>query len=223
LQLGCFSKFQIALLSLVGFGLTTSTLSAQEKTSSPDVPVERAAVIDPGIMMPANPYVGQTYTMEYAPGITIETAEIMSMGETYVTPAGTFNNVLTVLENGVSIKKYAPGVGMIYDDGIVLVSYSGVSDVEEGDNTPADFALAQNYPNPFNPSTTIEYSLGNASPVKLIVYDLLGQEVATIVDEVQNAGTHTLAFDGSHLESSVYFYRLETGDFVSSRRMILIK
>ncbi|MCZ6775145.1 MAG: hypothetical protein O7D34_01670, partial [Ignavibacteria bacterium] len=111
-----------------------------------------------GIMMPANPYVGQTYTMEYAPGITIETAEIMSMGETFVTPAGTFTNVVTVLENGVSIKKYAPGVGMVFDDGIVLVSHAGVSDVEEGDNTPADFALAQNYPNPFNPSTTIEYS-----------------------------------------------------------------
>ena len=117
------------------------------------------------------------------------------------------------------------GVGAFLLAGSEMYEYvsGGVADVNEGKTKPAGFALAQNYPNPFNPSTTIEYNLVNAGPVKLVVYDLLGREIATIINEVQNAGTHSVTFDASRLVSSVYFYKLEAGDFVSLKKMILIK
>ena len=86
------------------------------------------------------------------------------------------------------------------------------------------YALNQNYPNPFNPTTNISFSLKDAVPVKLTVYNLLGQEVATLISgKVMNAGTHTVAFNASSMSSGVYIYRLEAGSFVSNKRMTLIK
>ena len=86
------------------------------------------------------------------------------------------------------------------------------------------YALNQNYPNPFNPTTNISFSLKDAAPVKLTVYNLLGQEVATLISgKVMNAGTHTVAFNASSMSSGVYIYRLEAGSFVSNKRMTLIK
>lgn len=86
------------------------------------------------------------------------------------------------------------------------------------------FALEQNYPNPFNPTTNISFSLADASPVKLTIYNLLGQEVARLISgKVMNAGTHTVAFNAASLSSGVYLYRLEAGSFVSNKRMTLIK
>ena len=87
-----------------------------------------------------------------------------------------------------------------------------------------NYVLEQNYPNPFNPTTNISFSLANAAPVKLTVYNLLGQEVATLIGgKVMTAGTHTVAFNASSLSSGVYIYRLEAGSFVSNKRMTLIK
>jgi hypothetical protein len=86
-----------------------------------------------------------------------------------------------------------------------------------------NFDLAQNYPNPFNPTTKIAYSIASKSDVSLKVYNLLGQEVATLVNSVKNAGTHEVKFDASQLSSGVYFYTLSTGDFVSTKKMMLIK
>jgi hypothetical protein len=83
--------------------------------------------------------------------------------------------------------------------------------------------LSQNYPNPFNPSTIINYQLPNTSDVKLIVYDLLGQEVRTLVNEKQNAGSYQVQFDGSNLASGVYFYKLSATEFTETKKMILIK
>lgn len=88
---------------------------------------------------------------------------------------------------------------------------------------PFSFALQQNYPNPFNPVTTIRYSLANPEHVKLVVYDILGRQVATLVDERQNAGTHHIAFDATGYASGVYFYRLKAGAFVDNKRMLLLK
>ena len=87
-----------------------------------------------------------------------------------------------------------------------------------------NYILEQNYPNPFNPTTNISFSLADAAPVKLTVYNLLGQEVATLIGgKVMTAGTHTVAFNASSLSSGVYIYRLEAGSFVSNKRMTLIK
>jgi hypothetical protein len=88
---------------------------------------------------------------------------------------------------------------------------------------PNTFALYQNYPNPFNPTTTISYDLPVRSRVKLTVYNILGQEVATLVDSEQEPGRYDVKFDAIGLPSGVYFYRLEAGKFVDVKKMILVK
>ncbi len=88
---------------------------------------------------------------------------------------------------------------------------------------PSAYALDQNFPNPFNPSTTINFSLGQVSNVKLKVYNLLGQEVMTLIDSRMNPGSHSVVFDAGKLSSGVYFYRLEAGTFKSVKKMLLIK
>ncbi|MDH3253068.1 MAG: T9SS type A sorting domain-containing protein, partial [Ignavibacteria bacterium] len=91
---------------------------------------------------------------------------------------------------------------------------------------PLDYALEQNYPNPFNPSTTITFSLPRAGNADLRVFDLLGREVATIAKGEFQAGTYNFVFDPSgdrHLSSGVYFYRLQVGDFVETRKMMLMR
>jgi subtilisin-like proprotein convertase family protein/photosystem II stability/assembly factor-like uncharacterized protein len=88
---------------------------------------------------------------------------------------------------------------------------------------PRAFNLAQNYPNPFNPSTMISYQLASASNVKLQVYDVLGREVATLVNERQAQGMHNVKFNANALASGVYFYRLQAGDFTQTKKMILVK
>jgi len=88
---------------------------------------------------------------------------------------------------------------------------------------PDDFKLEQNYPNPFNPATSIKYAIPLDTHVKLTIYDLLGNEIKTLVDGYQPAGTYSVKFDGSNLTSGIYIYRLQAGDFVSTKRMVLIK
>jgi hypothetical protein len=83
--------------------------------------------------------------------------------------------------------------------------------------------MMQNYPNPFNKSTTIEYSLPGNAQTEIVVYDLLGHIVATLVDEYRNAGTHKVIWDASGLSTGVYIYQLKTDDFVVSKKMKLIK
>jgi len=106
------------------------------------------------------------------------------------------------------------------------------TDVEEPNdlqnNVPGDFALQQNYPNPFNPQTRIEYSLPKEGEVKIIIYNLLGQRVKTLIDEQQTAGHKEILWDGkgdngTEVASGIYFYRIKAGDFIQSRKMVLMK
>ena len=92
-----------------------------------------------------------------------------------------------------------------------------------GNEMPKGCVLSQNYPNPFNPTTEIIFQLPMASRVSLKVYNLLGQEVATLVDGMRQAGTHFARFDGRNLPSGVYWYRMTAGDFVRAKRMLLLK
>ncbi len=96
---------------------------------------------------------------------------------------------------------------------------------EEPTNYPDRFTLYQNYPNPFNPSTTIRFNLPVATHIRLTIYNILGEEVAILVNGVRNAGTHIVTFEAEdfRMSTGVYFYRLEAGTFVQSRKMILIK
>jgi hypothetical protein len=93
----------------------------------------------------------------------------------------------------------------------------------KGTETPAVFSLSQNYPNPFNPTTSINYQLSMSSDVKLVVYDLTGKSVMTLVNQRQNAGNYTVTFNGENLASGVYFYTLQAGDYKDVKRMVLIK
>ena len=116
-----------------------------------------------------------------------------------------------------------------YDDGsITLIEPFQVywpTDVEPIPNlVPNGFILSQNYPNPFNPSTTIKFSIEQQSEVDLTVFNSLGQEVKTLIlSRDMNAGTHEVSFDGSDLPSGVYFYKLQVGSYVETKKMILMK
>jgi hypothetical protein len=88
---------------------------------------------------------------------------------------------------------------------------------------PMDYTLSQNYPNPFNPTTNINYTVASTVHVRLTVYNLLGQKVATLVDGVRSAGSYTLSWDASNLSSGIYIYRLEAGEKIQSRKMLLVQ
>jgi len=88
---------------------------------------------------------------------------------------------------------------------------------------PSNFSLKQNYPNPFNPTTTIQYSIPQHSNVTLKVYDILGNEVATLVNEEKERGIYSVSFDASQLSSGMYLYRLQAGSFIETKKMILVK
>ena len=98
-------------------------------------------------------------------------------------------------------------------------------DVEnsEGADLPVDYNISQNFPNPFNPSTTIRYSITTPDIVRIKVYDILGREVKILVNELKQAGTYEIQFDASGLASGIYLYRIESGDFVQTKKMILLK
>ena len=96
------------------------------------------------------------------------------------------------------------------------------TDVEDS-SLPGSFALHQNYPNPFNPSTSIRFDVANAANVSLVVYDMLGREVATLVNGQMAAGTHSVTFDASQLTSGVYMYQLSNGVDTQTRTMLLMK
>ncbi len=89
--------------------------------------------------------------------------------------------------------------------------------------SPITFALHQNYPNPFNPTTVIRYQLPTATPVRLEVFDVLGRNVSSLVNARQSAGDYSVSFNAANLSSGVYFYRLQAGDFVQTRKMVLMK
>jgi hypothetical protein len=106
--------------------------------------------------------------------------------------------------------------------------YSDVVEVKLAENVKS-YKLEQNYPNPFNPSTVIKYSiprsteLHSVSQTTLKVYDILGNEVATLVNENKSAGNYEVKFDASNLASGIYLYKLQSGDFVQTRKLMLLK
>ena len=98
-----------------------------------------------------------------------------------------------------------------------------VSVDNEATNQPKEYSLFQNYPNPFNPSTVIRFAIPQSGLVKLKVFDILGREVKTLVNDELTSGVHEIEFNASNLSSGIYFYRIESGSFVQTKKMILIK
>jgi len=116
------------------------------------------------------------------------------------------------------------GTAKLWFDDIKIYNPNVIS-AEDNDQVPVQFSLEQNYPNPFNPETTIKYVLPGAGNVSLKVFDVLGREVAVLVNEFKNAGTYHLTFSAKQfsLSSGVYFYRLQSGVYNSTKKLMLIK
>ena len=117
-------------------------------------------------------------------------------------------------------KMIVPG---IFRDSIQMRFQYNVTSVEDGISGKASFTLFQNYPNPFNPTTTINYSIPKAGLVTLKVYNVLGKEVATLVNKVESSGNHHILFNANKLASGVYFYRLRAGNTVMTKKLLLMK
>jgi hypothetical protein len=103
------------------------------------------------------------------------------------------------------------------------LSFGGVTRVTELPGLPKEFRLEQNFPNPFNPTTRIAFSLPKESHLLLKIYNIAGEEVATLADEVRPAGNYAVDVNASHLTSGVYFYKLVAGSFIQTNKMILMK
>jgi hypothetical protein len=104
-----------------------------------------------------------------------------------------------------------------------VASTSGISSIANDINNPHDFFLSQNFPNPFNPSTTISYQIINPGKVVLNIYDLLGREIKTIVDEYKSPGHYSVSFTAANLSSGIYIYQLASGDKIAVKKMVLLK
>ncbi|MDY0083111.1 MAG: T9SS type A sorting domain-containing protein [Ignavibacteriaceae bacterium] len=138
-----------------------------------------------------------------------------------------------VLSKGVSAKyKTADNSEFITKLNILTNKRNGNINIDEPGTTPDSYMLYNNYPNPFNPSTTIKYDMpASLNPsqgltlqkVVLKVYDILGKEVVTLVDEEKPAGRYEVTFDASKLASGVYIYKLQSGEYISSKKMMLLK
>ena len=105
---------------------------------------------------------------------------------------------------------------------VELLDYLVITGIKDALN-PQSFYLSQNYPNPFNPSTSINYQIPKQGKVTLKIFDVLGKEVASLINEHQNAGRYKVNFDASMLPSGIYFYQLKVNDFISIKKMVLLK
>lgn len=180
-------------------------------------------------IQPVNEFATYTYTV-------IDTFHITAWGNSY------FSKLIKITDFNVTevYQVWADHLGLMEEQGVgqyhmVLrgcvidsVLYGDtttITDVEEEplDMSVAEYKLSQNYPNPFNPSTIINYSVKDAGLVKIKVFDILGSEVATLVNENKSAGTYTVEFNAANLPSGVYIYTLQVNGFTSSKKMLLMK
>jgi hypothetical protein len=136
--------------------------------------------------------------------------------------SGLPNNIVVCMSIDVDGNKW---IGTY--NGLAVFNENGIVSIDEKEifqeTIPSGYHLSQNYPNPFNPSTTIEFDLPKTSEVTLKIYNILGEEVTTLLSTSLLSGSYKYEWDASGLASGVYLYRLEAADFVRTRKMILMK
>jgi len=131
------------------------------------------------------------------------------------------NYFLSDIDFSIPIEGYVDGFAV--GEGGMILKREGISSAKQDDALITYYNLSQNFPNPFNPTTTIKYQIPEISFVTLKVYDVLGNEIATIVNEEKPAGSYDVEFDGIGLPSGIYFYHLRAGSFVETKKMVLLK
>jgi photosystem II stability/assembly factor-like uncharacterized protein len=133
-------------------------------------------------------------------------------------------NYLAEVTNIYFINNLTGWATLYNSSNILRTTTGGVSFISNISNEiPSEYYLYQNYPNPFNPATNIKYQISKKSNVVIKIFDILGKEIATLVNEKQTQGTYEVSFDGINLPSGIYFYRITAGDFSDIKRMILLK
>jgi M6 family metalloprotease-like protein len=191
--------------SLPGEGLLVYRINAS-LTGNEAGPPDEVYVYRPGGTLTAN-------------GTPDSAAFSANSGRTSITDATSPSSFLsTGLPGGLRITN----VGSIGET-ISFTLEPAISVGDESTDLPKTFSLAQNYPNPFNPSTIIKYELPTTSNIRLSVCDLLGREVTVLLNERREAGAHEVKFDASALSSGMYFYRLQAGEFVQTRKLLLVR
>jgi len=154
----------------------------------------------------------------------LRTVDFLDFKNFYYFKLGIIMQTSTEVEVGVEMKLFSL-IGKNADGGeIIYFKPVATTGLETEMNTiPESYSLQQNYPNPFNPSTKIKFSIPEQGMVSLIVYNLLGQEVARLVNEQLSAGTYEYNFDASNLSSGIYIYLLSTKNFIQTKKMLLVK
>ena len=206
----------VAVLTYSGFGAgkvykTTNGAASWVNISGnlPDSPVNDVLIFYPGIS-----------TSIYYAAMDVGVFFTNNYGTTWTELADGLPNTVAMhldyhqASNKLRIGTHGRGVWQT-DAALGLVNFNN--------EVPASYSLQQNYPNPFNPVTTIKYDVVKDGLVKLSVFDVLGKELKSIINQVQAAGKYTVQFDASQLTSGVYFYKLETGGFTETKKMMLVK
>ena len=140
----------------------------------------------------------------------------------WVLPSGLpqYPRIYAVLDEGNSITEIHEN----NNKGFNVLGIQTISGIEDANYTaPVNYVLYQSYPNPFNPTTNIKYSIPKSSKVSLKIYDILGREVTSLVDKYEKSGTYTIRFTAKNLASGVYFYRIKAGNFVQTKKLMLLK
>jgi hypothetical protein len=167
-------------------------------------------------------YVGGLYTV--AGGLTVngiakwDGSSWSALGNGLTAPGNAYGAYGICLFNGQII-----ATGIFNSPANNIAAWGTITGINNNQTTPDKFELSQNYPNPFNPTTNIRYSVPKSGMVKLVVFDALGREIQTLVNESQQAGTYEASFRGSNYPSGVYYYTLTSGDFKSVKKMMMVK
>jgi hypothetical protein len=224
-------KFEAESAALMGSGLTVKTDNTASNSKYVDIAANDTTVKITWYInnvQAAGTYpLTICYKLNYASpksqylninGVRVDTVEFTAASTT----TWYQKTIQVTLVQGTNVIQMQLFWGWMYLDYIALPT-SAVTSVTTASQMPLTFSLEQNYPNPFNPTTTISFSIAKSSNVKLVVYNLLGQKVATLADKYMEAATYNFKFDAARFASGVYFYRLEAGEYRSQKKMLLLK